>query len=67
MKSVSLKYSEKEVADMEKFKKKHRKCSGHQSGSFIYAYSDSNGIGCSYWIECEACGAKENVTDVESW
>ena len=67
MKLITLNYSDKEEADIEKFKRKHRKCLGYNSGCFIYSYSDSNGMGKSHWIQCAACGAKENVTDVETW
>ena len=62
-----INYSQKELNDMEKFKKKHSKCLGFNSGKYIYSFSDSCGIGRSYWIECQACQERRNITDIESW
>lgn len=59
-------HDEEELIEVEKFKKKHNRCAGRMSGSYIFSFQET-GIGCVTWIECEACHERKNITNVKSW
>ncbi len=62
---MKFKINKKETKKIKKWKNQHN-CPGILS-EFWYGFSETNGIGTSVRVYCEACGGYKDVTDYGSW
>lgn len=66
---IEFKLNEKENELAEKFMQEHRHSEVNKGaiGGHIHFIFTPTGIGDACTIECIICGAKENITDYDSW